>query len=497
MKEITASMSRTWLALVGASALLLAYACLPGDTRAYEAAQIEATALESVVMAFSLDVDLSERSLTPGMADIIQYESERVRRVATEFAGRFGIGTLHRHLYLGPLSYPLPGYNSTVSEILRDLHTAPVRYVHAPTDVTLRHAFDIVTRRDKSSPTPLCVQPGTNPSSSFPCDKLPLNMELSRVYVEDGSEQPRRVPQVQLSEESVKVSHDWVLLLEFVPLPTNTDQASKRIIYAIKIGHLDTTIATDTFGPAQLKNALSSIALLSRVRQNVLSRAVDELPHLLYRLHLTRFDATSYENDFPHLRRFMSDVGSMTTSQAASYFNDKGREARQKFSLLGQTLDERLFSIGGPLFILSISLFLLSEAKMLNSALARRRITDNGDFSSSELSPCWIGLDKNGVSRLMTASSIAWLPVIAICAIWTQTDGQFDVGQTTTLVMALATAAIGVMSLIELRRLRCALDGAYEVRKLKRRGERRAAVREKLRTRKAKRAAPSPFDDIC
>lgn len=433
MKDFWTSVSRTHLALVATSMLLLALAIAPDESRTFDKAQTEALQLADVVSRLTkidpaaVGVRLDE----PDTREKIDRANLRLKTVASEYKKDFGTSYLS---YLGPLEVSIPRPQSNVRQVLDFIQLLPVRYLNAPSDDDLRHAFEVFVKNRRNPKSLTCRSDPFDPESNRPCWELNDNMgppELTMIHVDDFNygirggliapfaNNPNNLKPVKMvlifrrvdETGSLSPLADDQLAVEFPVQSLDTSDASRislPIIEALKgNGAFPKNVPKLRIVSAmcgKLDRALNSDAHDKRINSTtdlVIWKTVSAVISLCL---------SNQRSAFPRLTALIDEIGLLTPTAAAQQLHLKADASRQKFSLLGQSVDEHLIVTWGPVIVLSIAWFLLCELKATRRAYALYNRVEPSLLTPSEIIPAWIGAHSNWNSRLFVFFSVFFFP---------------------------------------------------------------------------------------
>lgn len=500
MKEILKSVARTHLALIATSTLLFALALGPDEARRLDQAAENVERLGSVADTLASYQGSSTAYRAADVAVLAKKEDARVRAVAAEFAGRFSVGH-DWELYVGPMSYPpRDRHTSTVNDIMLALRSAPKRFVMAPSDATLRSALNAITGHTSQ---PLsCRSSANRAGDTVTCPVLPPGMRLRRIVVDDFPWQDRAPARLDRYPSGTKLvfhfDHDDDL------------PGARSLAYEFPVATAGLLGAASDINPDPAEilaqyglDRGSAVSVFFRrlwcrwkigMEQSLLHRGL--VPHTFATDCFAQLFYGFPESVAATLYRKLPEIGPLTPDQAARQLRASAAAARQKLSVLGQAVDERILFYGGPLVILAIQWVMLAELTALARAIALAVDMRAELPSMDDLAPSWIGIHANAISRDFSRMTVFVLPVVTLLATWLQTDEDFNLAQSLTVLAMLAAAVFAWRALGLISRVRRDLQALSVRTQLRRRAERRAAVRVKLAERSASRTGHLD-DDPC
>lgn len=213
-------------------------------------------------------------------------------------------------------------------------------------------------------------------------------------------------------------------------------------------------------------------------------------------LYLTHSRAT-VDSLFLDLPYQLPEIGAMTPDEAARHLREKAAGVRQRLSVLGQSVDERIVYYVGPLVILAILWVLLADLLALRRAIGLLRDMKVDAPAAHELMPSWIGMHSNALAQAFAFLTILVLPVSALLAAWLQAGEEFGLAQDLSVFVLLSVAAIACLSLRVIGRVRREIGALSVQARLRARAARRAAVWMKRAERRASHSAVSHDEDPC
>lgn len=497
MKEFVTSISRSYLALVAVSASLLAFSLTPNEARHLDRAALQLTAFKQILRS-TWDIVDSRYGTDP----LEISENKRVINIVREYAKDFKIyrdDDTGAPLFTGPeTDYVALMSDSLAINMRYGLNPNRQRYAQGPSDKTLRSVFNSIISNSPSLKFN-CIST-TQIQRSACSGRLPPGSELASVAVVDRKMTDpgflaARAKSLMNDEILSPEVHDWQLNLDF--------------FHFNPLEHREYHIIISDYNPAHPIRFFHDLEMGQLIEQNTLLKETRENPIAFY-LKKRFWNTLSWfrivSGDPPidwnshHPFNELNDIygiWSMTFADAEKNVREKASNARERLSIFGQSFNSDLLEVGGPLLLLAITLFFLAELRALRVALHKYLLHDAPSGNEDDLVFSWIGFQGNIDCVVITGVTVILLPLTAAIFTWLQLSGTFDGEQLFFMIVAALIGSSGIVSVVEMRRIRLMTDEIVKLVRLKRRAERRSAIHEKIRDRNASRMRDRNVDDCC